>query len=215
MATAADWNDRFDELTATLPPDGRAIWTLIVECMEDNNELAHTFNAVLKTRGVPRRCREDLRQDLALSLVETIRTSPNLNLHHRWPGVTAAGWLYGVIDKLCADLLRSNWAKERRHVNGAAASPDGGVPIANDVLAEESKTVDEHQLASFDAVDAVFDLRAFLAACDDWTRRVVLAFLVDFRVRTVATELDIPYATAWRAVREVERQLRERMDGYH
>jgi hypothetical protein len=53
MATALDWENRFDEHARLSPSDERGTWRLIAECLEDNDAFTHTFNAVLKEHRAP------------------------------------------------------------------------------------------------------------------------------------------------------------------
>ena len=108
MGIAADWEKRFNEFVRTSPHDRRGIWALIVECLEDDDALSHTFNAVLKAHAAPRVWCEDLRQDLALRLIKSLDRRPNLNLDHRRTEIPPAAWIYSVIDKLCAEV---GWSK--------------------------------------------------------------------------------------------------------
>jgi len=222
MAIALDWEARFDEQACHSPPDGRGIWNLVAECLEDNDALTHTFNAVLKSHGMScheRQKREDCRQDLAARLAVEIRRCPNLNLHHRVPGASAAAWFHGVIDHLCDELQREKWGKDRPHSSLDVAEVEvefeesaGGNPgeVRSQLLADAR----ERQHLFDDAEDAVLDVREFLTVCDEWTRRVLLAYLTDLHVRTVEQELGLPYPTAWRAVNKAETQLREWLSDY-
>jgi DNA-directed RNA polymerase specialized sigma24 family protein len=218
MAIAADWEERFQKLVRVSPPDVAAVWALIVECMEDDEQLSHTFNAVLKMHRAPHEWRRDLRQDLAERLAETIGACPNLNLNRRLPAVSPARWFYGVVDNLCKELLKQKWTNERRNGNGTAERVGDDSTISPDAAAASHSVAFERacelQRASADAEDAALDVQAFLNECDDWTRNVLVAYLGDLRVRNVEKELGVAHATAWRAVNEALSRLRERMEAY-
>jgi len=222
MVTARDWDDLFCKQSRLVPPDERGTWNLIAECLGDNDALTHTFNAVLKSHGVPRHeyeKRDDCLQDLAARLADEIRRCPSLNLHHQVPGASAAAWFYGVIGNLCDELQREKWGKDRPHSSLDVAEVEveteesaGGNP--GEVLSQLLADARERQRLIDDAEDAVLDVREFLTVCDEWTRRVLLVYLTDLRVRTVAQELGLSYPTAWRAVNMAETQLREWMSDY-
>jgi hypothetical protein len=215
MVASTDWEDRFSEFVRNSPHDTCGIWALIVECMGDDDSLSHTFNAVLKARGAPRVWCQDLRQDLALCLIQRIRGRPTLNLDHRRTGIPPAVWFYGVIDKLCSEVLR---AKRRREpplisLDGPSANEDD--PDGNDSLRREPFEAARHaQRVRQFAVDVALDLHEALAGFDDWTRMLLRAYLVDLRVLSVVAELKLPYATAWRTVWEAKGILRSKLRAY-
>jgi len=215
MVASTDWEDRFNEFVRNSPHDTCGIWALIVECMGDDDSLSHTFNSVLKARGAPRVWCQDLRQDLALCLIQRIRGRPTLNLDHRRTGIPPVVWFYGVIDKLCSEVLRAKRRREPPLISLDGRLADDDDPDWNESPSREPFEAARHaQRVRQLAVDMALDLHGALAGFDDWTRTLLRAYLVDLRVLSVVADLKIPYMTAWRAVREAECSLRRKLRAY-
>ena len=218
MATAADWEDRFNRLVRLSPGDGNGIWALIVECMGDDASLTRTFNAALRRHAVPHASWVEMRQALALRLVNCIQARPHLNLHHRWPSVTAAAWFHAVINKLCDAEMRARRTRHRRHLSldellvkaQSARSEDDDIEMRHGTVEHSC----ENQGACQIAADTAQDLAQALGKCDRTTISVIVAYAKDHHVQTVADELKVSYATAWRKVKQAQKLLRQLLPGY-
>jgi DNA-directed RNA polymerase specialized sigma24 family protein len=216
MATALDWEDRFCEFVRVSPHDGRGIWALIAECMEDDDALTRTFNAILKARHVPRDDREDWRQELAEHLAEDIERHPDLNLDHRRRGIPAAAWFYCVIDHLCHDMLRAKHPKSAAQVSLDAVLAPGGsltddIAEVSDELFEAARVAQEERER---LVDAGLDLDGALTACDASTAALIATVANDGSVEAVARVWHLSYATAWRKVKKARDKVRQLLGDY-
>jgi DNA-directed RNA polymerase specialized sigma24 family protein len=211
MAIAADWEERFQDLVRVSPQDARAAWTLIAECLEDDEELSRTIRRAVRLRHLDEDDCDDVCQQVALSLLRVFRLHPELGLARRHRGVAPRAWLRGMVRKLVRKVI--DRFRRKRHATASLAGLDCESADADgahehgelDMLATAIfKASRKNQQAHDDAVDFAIDLKCGLALCSAQTARVLAAYCKDQHVQTVADESGMSYCAAWSALQRAK-----------